>query len=264
MFALYRTLFRIGVAVQVQYRASGIIWMIGGVLDPIIFLIVWSTVANAQGGEVAGYSVSQFAGYYLTLMLVNHLTFTWIMHEFQWRIQEGQFSFLLLRPVHPIHGDLADNFAYKLVMMVVMVPAVAILALWFRPTFETEPWAVLAALPALILAILLRFFLGWTLALAAFWTTRTTAINQMYFALLLVFSGRVAPVDLLPPWLQRVGEGLPFYWVAAFPVEVIIGRLSPQEVIHGLGMQLVWTLLSLAVLAGGWRFAVRRFSAVGG
>ena len=68
---------------QIQYRASGMIWMIGAVLEPLIYLVVWSTVAEARGGEVGGFTSQQFAAYYITLMMVNHLTFTWIMQVFQ-------------------------------------------------------------------------------------------------------------------------------------------------------------------------------------
>ena len=91
---------------MIQYRASGLIWMIGAVLDPIIFLVVWSVAARASGGTVGGMAPSDFAAYYIVLMLVNHLTFTWIMEVFQYRIQYGNFNAELLRPVHPIHMDI--------------------------------------------------------------------------------------------------------------------------------------------------------------
>ena len=61
---------------MIQYRASGLIWMIGAVLDPIIFLVVWSVAARASGGTVGGMAPSDFAAYYIVLMLVNHLTLT--------------------------------------------------------------------------------------------------------------------------------------------------------------------------------------------
>ena len=41
---------------QIQYRASGMIWMLGGTLEPVIYLVVWSVVARSQGGEVAGFA----------------------------------------------------------------------------------------------------------------------------------------------------------------------------------------------------------------
>lgn len=264
MLDVYRTLLKTAIAVQLQYRASGAIWMIFSILDPVVFLVVWSTVARSQGGEVEGFTPREFAAYYIALMVVNHATFTWIMHEFQWRIREGHMSFLLLRPLHPIHEDLADNLAYKLVMMFVMLPAALVLALLFRPDFSAPAWALAAFVPTLIGAFVVRFLLGWAMALAAFWTTRTDAMNQIYFALLLLLSGRIAPVELLPEWLEWTSRALPFYWMAAFPVEVLLGRVSPGAAAEGLAIQLAWTAALLVVLVFTWRLAVRHYSAVGG
>ena len=178
---LYRSLGRVAVAMQLQYRASGMIWMIGSILEPTIYLVVWSTVARGQGGQVGGYTPDEVAAYYITVFFVSHLTFSWIMHEFQFRIQQGQFSTLLLRPVHPLHGDIADNVAYKLVMMVVLIPAAIVLGFLFRPRFDVELWAAGLFVPALLLAFAIRFLFEWSLALAAFWTTRVSAVNQTYF-----------------------------------------------------------------------------------
>jgi ABC-2 type transport system permease protein len=237
--------------------------MIGSVLEPTIYLVVWSTVASGKGGDAGGYTPEQFAAYYITLMFVNHLTFSWIMHEFQFRIQQGAFSTLLLRPVHPIHGDVADNLAYKAVMLVVLIPAAVVLGFLFRPDFDLEPWSTLLFVPALVLAFGVRFCFEWALALAAFWTTRTAAINQTYFALNAFLSGRVAPIALLPLWLQTVAGGLPFYWMLAFPIELLLGRVAPEAALRGLGFQLLWLCITIGAMSLLWRTAVKRYSAVG-
>ena len=261
---LYKAFLRISTTMMIQYRASGLIWMIGAVLDPIIFLVVWSVAARASGGTVGGMAPSDFAAYYIVLMLVNHLTFTWIMEVFQYRVQYGNFNAELLRPVHPIHMDIADNIAYKLVMTVVMIPAVVICVWLFEPNFVFIPWALAAALPAVLLAFLVRFFLEWTLALVTFWTTRTQAINRTYFGVLMFMSGRVAPIALLPGILQDVTSVLPFYYMVAFPVEVAVGRLSPAEAMDGFMIQILWLAAALGIITSTWRFALKRFSAVGG
>ena len=260
---LYRALSRVAVAMQIQYRASGVIWMLGSIIEPTIYLIVWSTVAQSRGGEVGGFEPRDLAAYYIALMVVNHLTFTWIMHEFQYRIQTGHFSVVLLRPVHPIHGDVADNVAYKAVQLVVMLPAAVLLALAFEPRFEAGAASLLLFVPALLLAFAVRFLVEWALACAAFWTTRVNAINQIYFAVLMFFAGRIAPISLLPGWLHDVTVLLPFYWMVAFPVEVLLGRVAPADAVEGFGVQLLWLAFAATVLHFVWRGAVRRFTAVG-
>jgi ABC-2 type transport system permease protein len=262
LLEVYRTLVRVSIAVQVQYRASGAIWMIGSLLEPVVFLVVWSTVARSEGGEVGGFGPREFAAYYVSLLFVNHLTFSWVMHEFQYRIQTGVFSFLLLRPLHPIHEDVCDNLAYKLVMLVVMLPAAAVLWILFEPRFAWGP-GLLLALPAIALAFALRFLTEWALALAAFWTTRVAAMNQIYFAVMMFLSGRVAPVGLLPGALASLAGALPFYWMVGFPVELLIGRLSPAEALRGFAAQAAWIAIALGAVSSLWRVSVRQHAAVG-
>jgi len=259
----YRAFLRIAVLEQLQYRASGAIWMIGSVLEPVVFLVVWSTVARSQGGAVAGFTAQTFAAYYIVLMMVNHLTFTWVMHDFQFRVQMGQLSFALLRPVHPIHEDVAANVAYKLVMLTVMMPALVVLWYAFEPEFALAAWSTATFVPALLLAFLLRFLAEWTLALATFWMTRVTAMNQIYFSLQMFLAGRVAPIALLPAWLGDLAHGLPFYYMVGFPVELLLGKISADAALDGLMAQLVWVAVMAALIALVWRRAVARFSAVG-
>ncbi|MCW5880897.1 MAG: ABC-2 family transporter protein, partial [Anaerolineae bacterium] len=124
---IYRALFRTQLAVEMQYRASLVIWLIGAFLEPVIYLTVWGVVAQSSGGEVDGFTRADFAAYFIVVMLVNHFTFSWIMWEYEYYIRQGLLSPLLLRPLHPIHRDLADNLAYKLLTMVIVTPVTVIL-----------------------------------------------------------------------------------------------------------------------------------------
>ncbi len=260
---LYSQQFKTTFASMLQYRASLFIWMISSVLEPLIYLIVWSTVSNGSGGSVGGYTAGGFAAYYIAFMLVNQVTYTWIMWEYEYRIRQGSLSFALLKPVHPIHSDISDNLSSKLITLPILLVIGVLLALIFKPVASITWWAVLAFIPALLLAFLVRFLLEWTLALAAFWTTRVSAINQVYFVLMLFLAGQIAPLTLFPHWIQIVADILPFRWMLGFPVELVLGRLTPAQALQGLAAQAVWVVLSLIAIRVVWRAGVRVYSAVG-
>ena len=261
---LYATFIRVSLSTEMQYRAANVIWLMGMIMEPVIYLAVWSAVAQAQGGSVSGFSPSDFAAYYLVYAWVNQFTSDWHMWEFDARIQHGQLAFQLLRPIHPIHGDIAENLAHKVTQQATMLPALIVLGFVFHARLAPEPWALAAFVPALVLAFAARFLWEWSLALAAFWTTRISAVNRAYFVVLMFLSGRVAPVSLLPHTLQTVGDALPFRWMVAFPVELVVGRLTPRDAAIGLLAQLGWIAGGAAVLRLVWPRAVRRFAAVGG
>lgn len=263
MLEIYWAQLKTQLALHVQYRASVLIWLFSGLVEPVMFLVVWTTVADAQGGQVESYTAGEFAAYFIVFMLVNHATFTWIMWEYGYLIREGVLAGFLLRPLHPIHRDVAQNLAYKLLTLVAMIPATLILIVAFRPTFNFSFWSTVAFIPALIFAMILRFLVEWTLAMAAFWTTRVDAINQLYFVALLFFSGQLAPLSLFPLPVQVVAWLLPFRWMLYFPVELLLGRVTLEEAAIGYAAQLAWIATALLLLAFVWRRGVRQFSAVG-
>jgi ABC-2 type transport system permease protein len=260
---LYAQQFKTTFASMVQYRASLVIWMISHVLEPLVYLLVWSAVSTTGGGSVGEYTTREFAGYFIVLMLVNHVTYTWIMYEFEYRVREGTFSVALLKPVHPVHSDIADNISSKLITLPLMVLIALGLAAMFHPLLGPSMLAIAAAVPALILAFMVRFLLEWTLAQSAFWTTRVSAINQIYFVLVLFLSGQIAPLSLLPAPIQLVATILPFRWMIGFPVELLLGRLTTVQILMGLGAQALWLAIGLALFRIVWRAGVRVYSAVG-
>ena len=260
---LYAQQFKTTFATMLAYRASLFIWMISSVLEPIIYLVVWSTVSNGSGGSVGGYTAGGFAAYYIAFMLINQVTYTWVMWEYEYRVRQGALSFALLKPVHPIHSDISDNLSSKLITLPILLVVAGILALIFHPAAAVTVWAALTFIPALVLAFLVRFLLEWTLALAAFWTTRVNAINQVYYLLMLFLAGQIAPLTLFPHWIQTVADILPFRWMLGFPVELVLSRLTPVQALEGLGAQAAWVLISLLLIRAVWRAGVRVYSAVG-
>jgi ABC-2 type transport system permease protein len=258
----YRRQFASALAGNLAYRGAAAIWVLTSIIQPLVFIVVWRTVAGS--GSTGGYSAAQFVAYFLVMMVVDHLTFIWHMWEFEYRIRNGTFSPLLLRPVHPIHHDVCENISYKLVGLVGILPAAVLLGVIFSADLSaTSVGSVLAFLPAVLLAMVLRFVVEWCVALSAFWLTKVAAMNMVFFSLFTFLGGQFAPLSVLPVWMQTVAAWTPFPWTLAYPVEVLLGRRSGAELVVGYAAQLVWIAVAVGVLRVLWARAVRRYSAVG-
>lgn len=261
---LYLTTARTAVMQQLQYRTSNYFYMVGMVAEPVIYLVVWSTVAAAQGGEVGGYSPGEFAAYYIVWTLVRNMNIVFTPYGWEWRIKQGALAAELLRPVHPLHSDIAFFGGWKVVVIVLWLPIAAALALAFRPTLSPTWLELLVFAVAIWGAFLIRTMFLWALGMVSFWTTRVGALFELYFALELLLSGRLVPASLLPGWAQGLARLLPFQWTFGFPIEALVGELAPAQLLGGLGMQLLWALLGLGLVQLIWRAGVGRFTAVGG
>lgn len=246
-----------------QYPLAAVIWQVGVVLNPVISLVVWSTVTRTHGGPIAGYAGADFVAYFLVLMVVNAAIFSASMYDIERRIRSGTLSEMLLQPVHPITRDIGFTIATNLSSLATVVPAAVVLAAIFRPALHPAPWAIVAFVPAVLLAAPLRFLVEWTIGLSGFWITRLQAAYATYYMALLFFSGQLAPLELFPHPVQTVAALLPFRWMLQFPVELLLGRLTPAEALAGFAAQGAWLVLSLLVLARVWHAGLRRYSAVG-
>jgi ABC-2 type transport system permease protein len=263
LLTYYGAQFAVEFANQLAYRGAVLIWLISLVTQPLISLVVWTTVARTNGGSAGGFSTGEYAAYFVAVMVVNQLTFTWHAWEFEWRIRTGYFSPILLRPIHPVHNDIAENLTFKALTFVVLLPTAIGLGIAFGADFDPSPWDLVAFAPVMILAMALRFLVEWTLALAAFWLTRTMSVNQVFGVAAFFLAGQAAPLALFPEPVQIIAAILPFRWMLAFPVELLLGRLSGAEIALGLLVQLVWIAIALALMRIVWARGVRRYSAVG-
>jgi len=263
MIDLYLTEMRTAVAIQFQYRVANYMYMIGMVAEPVIYLIVWRTVARSQGGVVGGFTPGQFAAYYIVWTLVRNINIVFTPYGWEWRIQKGQLSGQLLRPVHPIHYDLGYFAGWKLVVIVLWLPIAAILALAFHPTLSPTVLDVVVFFFAIWGAYLIRSLALWLLGMITFWTTRVSAIFELHMALELIFSGRLVPLSLLPGWARGVADFFPFQWTFGFPIEALIGKLNNAQLLEGLAFQALWIAGGAIAVNLMWRSGVRRFTSVG-
>ena len=134
MVDFYLTTMRTGVSTQFQYRVANYFYMLGMVAEPVIYLVVWTTIADQSGGSVQGISAGEFAAYYIVWTLVRNMNIVFGAPFWEWRIREGELSGQLLRPLHPLHYDIAYFAGWKVVVIALWLPIGAALTLIFDPT----------------------------------------------------------------------------------------------------------------------------------
>jgi ABC-2 type transport system permease protein len=255
---------RLAILSQIQYRVANYFYMIGMITEPVIYLVVWSTIADQLGGTVGGYTAGTFAAYYIVWTLVRNMNIVFTPFGWEWRIREGNLSMELMRPIHPIFADIAYFSGWKVVVILLWLPVAAFLAFVFKPTIEFTLMKGLVFFIAIWGAFLIRTMLLSLLGMITFWTTRVSAIFELYFALELILSGRLVPMTLMPAWVQSLSNYLPFKWTFFFPIEALVADLSNRELWIGVGMQVFWITLGATLLSAVWKAAIKQFSAVGG
>jgi ABC-2 type transport system permease protein len=263
MADFYLTTMRTAIQTQFQYRAATYMYLLGMVAEPVIYLVVWTTIAQSHGGQVAGITAGSFAAYYIVWTLVRNVNIVFTPYGWEERIREGRLSGQLLRPMHPIHYDIAEFAGGKVIWVLLYLPIAIGLTLVFKPSFSLTPLDLALFLPAILGAYLIRTMNLWALGMVTFWTTRGSAIFETYIMAELLLSGRLVPLQLMPAWAQGVANWLPFKWTFYFPIEVLVGHLSVASLVSGLALQVLWIAVGAVLVSIVWRASVRHYTAVG-
>ena len=264
MLKIYQRLWQVNWAEQWQYRANLIMYLLYWLVSPVVYLAVWTTIARSQG-SVGGLTVNDFVTYYMTLLIVDQLTSEITIHLLAYKIQDGTLSGELIRPIHPIlTNTLMNNLAFKVLTILALVPVWIVLWFLFRPDYSSVTLSnLLLALPAILLGSTISFLLGAALTCVAFWTTRVFALSEFYWALAVMFSGQFVPLQLMPRLVQQIAGYLPFAMFKYIPIQIILGRLSAQEITRAYLVGIFWLLISILLFRWIWREGVKKFSAVG-
>jgi ABC-2 type transport system permease protein len=264
MFLIFKRLWQVNWAEQWQYRANLFMYIFYWLVSPIIYLAVWTSIANANG-NVQGLTANDFITYYMILLICDQLTSNIILHIFAYKVQDGSLSGELIKPIHPmLTGTLVNDIAFKTLNMLTLTPIWIVLALLFKPDFASVSMSgILTAIPALLLGYSINFLLSGTITSMAFWTTRVYPIHEFYYAMILLFAGQFVPLQLMPAVVQNIAKFLPFQLFMYLPIQMIQGKLTTTEITQGYITGVLWLVIAWMLFRSVWREGVKRYSAVG-
>lgn len=235
-----------------------IAWMMG----PLVYLFVWITAAG--NGAVGGFDRGDFILYYTVLIVINQLTYptsTWTTGE---SIRSGTISTWLLRPVPVIYEAIASDIAVKIVCLPFILVISIILGLVLGISIPLNSTRILIFIPVLFMAQVLRFTVTYIVALLAFWTQRIDSLLALVTTFTFIFAGQVAPTMILPGVLKQLAILLPFRYMVGFPIEVLMGKLSPGQLLFGLAVQVVWVVVVVVLYKVTWRSGIKAYTSIGG
>ncbi len=255
------TMLRVGLADAVAYRAELLIWLLSTNM-PLVMLALWSAVA--RDGPVGRFGQPEFVAYYLANLVVRLMTGAWVIWELTFEIRQGTLAHRLLRPVHPLVAYACENLSAMPLRAAIALPVAVTLLLTVGDAHVTRDPLLVALFPLTILGAWLITFLAMAVVGSlAFYLDSAASLFEIWMGLFWVFSGYLVPLELFPRWVGTLARFLPFRYMLAFPVEMIVGMQSRGRALLELGIQWAVVGLLLGAAAGTWRLGLRRYAAFG-
>ncbi len=67
----------------------------------------------------------------------------------------------------------------------------------------------------------------------------------------------------MPRLIQNIAGFLPFQMFKYVPIQIILNRLTPADMLRDYAVGVLWLAISLLIFQWIWRQGIKRFSAVG-
>ena len=253
---------------RMSYRADFWIHAVLGLASEMaIAYFLWAAIFRAVGtGEVAGFTFEGMVLYYLAVILLGKLVRG---HERDLTIArdiyEGSLTRYLIYPSSYVLFKYAEHLG-GLVPAVLQGFLFGALAVWWLDLpldVQIDAGSLVRAAAMVFLANILAFLLRFPLQGVAFWADNVWSLNVMLRLATELFGGFLLPLSLFPDAAREVLDLLPFAYLFYYPVQTLLGRLSPEEWLTGMGIMAVWCLLVALLGAWVWARGHRVYTGVG-
>jgi len=78
-----------------------------------------------------------------------------------------------------------------------------------------------------------------------------------------IATGIFIPVTLLPGVIGSIIQFLPFKFLAFFPMQIFLGKISLMEIMLNFGVEILWIGAFYVVGVLVWRRGIKHYTAVG-
>jgi ABC-2 type transport system permease protein len=262
----YGQAFLAGLQSNLVYRWNFAVRSLFWFFHLVVVFILWGA-AYAGNPTIGGYTFKQTLTYFVVIFVLQFFVGAFNEdYQISEDIRNGLINQFLLKPINYFGYRLSIFAAARLVSgVLVLVPLAVVLP--FLHSYLTWPhdlWRLALGLPAVVLSALVQFSIAYCFGLLTFWLLEIQGFVILSMAVEAVLGGQMFPLDLLPAPVFHAVKFLPFYYQMYFPAAIFTGRIGFDDTLTGLGLELGWVVVLLALTELLWRRGLRRHTAVGG
>lgn len=245
---------------NLQYRGAHLVHNIASAIFGFIYISIWVGIGESR--SLGEYGVNGMVAYiafnqvslWVTTFLNNGL-------GLQQAVRTGGIAIDLMRPVPLFYqlmckewGQIAYQFIYKFLPIYALY--IFVLPLHVPSSLLTFLWTAAALALAAFISICINFLIG----AAALWMTESSSLFWVNYALSMLLSGFLIPIEWLPGWLRFISQASFYPFLHYVPTRIYLGMESPWTLIGSL----CWGALLLCACLLAARHMRRKVEVQGG
>jgi ABC-2 type transport system permease protein len=261
---VYLAILSVQYRMLLQYRAAAVAGfgtqLFWGLIRVTIFTAFYESSVRVQPMRQ-----DEVITYLWLLQALFALTFWSYDLEVRQMIRDGTVAYELLRPLDLYWLWFSRAIASRVAPTTLRsVPLFVFAGLFFGLKMPPSVECAVSFALALAGATLLIAACSTLLTITLIHTVAGDGVARLAPALTFIFSGMALPIPLMPDWLQRVCNILPFRDMCDSPLRLYMGHIPPQQLWQTLAHEAAWTLGLILVGREALRRAMSRLVAQGG
>ncbi len=254
----------LGIVTNLEYRFNFIIdAFIQPVLTVGIEVLLWLAIfKTAHDNQIGGFNKQDYLAYAVWAPFLGRITISWMYESMMVEeVSSGSINTILSRPISFFEYYLSQLLGYKLITTVfsLCVPLIASIVFDLPIFFLRIPAALLLIIYYLILVHMMSFLIS----IIGFYLTRVRSFTLLKNLTLLLLSGELVPIDLMPKALEKLLLIMPFSSGVYIPLAYISGRGDVELLKTGF-LNVTFAIFIFGILcAVFWKRGVREYTGTG-
>ncbi len=255
---------KLGIVTNLEYRFN---FIIDAFIQPIltvgIEVLLWLAIfKTAQSGQIGGFDRESYLAYAVWAPFLGRITISWMYESMMAEeVATGSINTILSRPLSFFEYYLSQMMGYKLITTIfsMMVPVAVSIYFKLPIHYERLPLALLLVTYYLILVHIMSFLVS----ILGFYLTRVRSFTILKNLTLMLLSGELVPIDLMPKMLEKLFLFLPFSSGVYIPLAYISGRGDFELLKTGFS-NVTWAITILGLFSiVFWKRGVRQYTGTG-
>lgn len=245
------------------YRFDLILYILNFIIQITVYIFIWLAIYK-NGGQIADMSFEQMTTYYILVVSLDPIISWGVNETIGHSIREGEVMRELLNPISYFQYYFGIRLGELIESGIVGILTFIICSLLFGVLLPQNIMHFLFFVIIICLSVVSVYFFELVLGINAFYTDSVWGIEILKRSILHIFCGMIAPLSLLPGFLQKIANVLPFKDYIYTSINIYFGKLTNIEILGVILKQCIWIIIFYTIAKIVFKKIINKITINGG
>ena len=259
----YFEIMKINLKNSLVYRLDSFIGILGSIISLFIQIYLWKALLGDS--TVKGINLQDMVTYQTIGILFRIFYDNTVAREVGGKVMDGSIAMILIKPYNFALSMFAGTLG-KMTSGFVRtgLPVIAIIVLTTGFKIKVTPLNAVVFIIVVIMNIFLNWLIYYIIGLIHFVLVSAKWFSKIMGDVIRIFGGGIMPLWFFPGVLKKISFYLPFQLLYQFPQSLFINKISSEEIIFNIIIEVVWITILSCIAKFLWFIGIRKLVIQGG